>query len=443
MAEAFDLLLRGGVCATPMGVHRADVGVRKGQIAAIGELGRSSAAEEIDVAGLHVLPGVIDSHVHFREPGAERVEDLSTGTAAAVLGGVTAVFDMPNTKPATVSLQALADKRRRAEGRIWCDIAFYAGATADNTEALPELEHFPACAGIKIFMGSSTGGLLIADDAALAKILTNGSRRCAVHCEDEARLLERRNLAEDGVSVSAHAKWRDAETALRATRRLLRQARSARRRVHILHTTTAEEMELLAGHRDVASVEVTPQHLTFDSAHAYERLGNRAQVNPPIRSPRHRDALWAALRGGLVDCIGSDHAPHSLEEKAKPYPDSPSGMPGVQTLVPVMLTHVAKGRLTLERFVELTASGPARVFGIAGKGRLALGMDADFTIVDLAATRVISDHWIASRCGWTPFDGMEAVGWPLATVIGGSVVMQEGEILGSPQGKMIRFQECL
>ena len=441
MAETFDLLVRGGTCVTPNGIGAADVGVRDGRIAAIGDLAQADAAEVVDAKGLHVLPGIIDSQVHFREPGGEAKEDFSTGTAAAALGGVVAVFDMPNTNPLTDNADALADKVRRAAGRAWCDMGFYVGATPENVDELAELERLPGCVGVKIFMGSSTGSLLIADDATLGRVLAQSSRRCSIHAEDELRLIERKKLVADGAPVAMHPEWRDVETAVNATRRLLKLAHATRRRIHVLHISTAEELPLLAAHRDLATVETTPQHLTLAAPDCYERLGGFAQMNPPIREARHREALWAAVNAGLIDVLGSDHAPHTREDKEKPYPQSPSGMPGVQTLVPVMLTHVAAGRLSLERFVDLACAGPARAFNIAGKGRLALGYDGDLTLVDLKAKRTITHQWIASRCGWTPYDGFEATGWPVMTVLRGNVVMRDGQLQGDPLGRTIRFQE--
>ena len=443
MAETFDLVLRGGTCVTPSGIHEADIGMVDGLIKSIGNLGQFRAAETFDATGLHILPGVIDTQVHFREPGQTEKEDIATDSAAAALGGVTAVFEMPNTRPPTISAADLADKCRRAKNRTWVDIAFYIGATEENIEHLGDLERLPGCAGIKIFMGSSTGSLLVAGEAALAQVLANGARRCAVHCEDEDRLADRFKQVEDGAQVHQHPQWRDAKTAHLATRRLLRLARGTKRRVHVLHVSTADEMALLERHHHIATVEVTPQHLTLVAPEVYDKLGTLAQMNPPIREARHRDALWAAVNNGLVDCIGSDHAPHLIKDKNKPYPESPSGMPGVQTLVPVMLNHVHRGRLNLERFVDLTSAGPARIFGIAGKGRIAAGFDADFTIVDLQARRAITSIWIASRCGWTPFEGMDATGWPVATFVRGQQVMREGELLGEPRGKAMRFLECL
>ncbi len=435
----FELILRGGTAFTPAGPAATDIGVAAGRIVALGDLGAATAPTVIDAHGLTVLPGVVDTQVHFREPGLEHKEDLATGTAAAALGGVTAVFEMPNTKPSTTTDAAIADKVARARGRAWVDHAFFLGAAADNVAHLAEWERLPGCAGIKVFMGSSTGSLLVADDETLGRVLASGRRRVAVHCEDEARLAERKALIEGGAHPRRHPEWRDVETALAATRRLVRLAEQARRPVHVLHVTTAEEMEFLAGHKDLATVETTPQHLTLAAPDCYDRLGTYAQMNPPIREARHREALWRAVAEGVVDVLGSDHAPHTREEKDKPYPQSPSGMTGVQTLVPLMLDHVNAGRLSLERFVDLTASGPAHIYGIVGKGRIALGYDADFTVVDMKAERVITNQWIASRCGWTPFDGTRVVGWPIATIVRGRVVMRDGQLLDQPAGAPVRF----
>ncbi len=434
----FDLVLHGGTCLTPSGRQRVDVGVRGGRIAALGELGAAAAAQRVDVTGLHVLPGVIDPQVHFREPGLTHKEDLGSGSASAALGGVTAFFEMPNTSPPTDSAAALAWKVARARETSWVDFAFFAGATKQNVGELAALERLEGCAGIKVFLGSSTGTLLVDDEASIEAVLGHGARRIACHSEDEARLKARRPLAEKG-SVHAHPEWRDEECAVLSTRRLLALARKTGRRVHVLHVTAAGELPLLEAARDVATFETSPQHLTLAAPDCYDRLGTLAQMNPPIREARHRDALWEAVKNGLVDVLGSDHAPHTLEEKARPYPSSPSGMPGVQTLVPVMLTHVAAGRLSLERFVDLTSSGVARVFGLPTKGRLAVGSDADFTVVDLQAKWTITTAWSKSKCGWTPFDGFEATGKPVATVVRGSVVMRDGQLVGSPRGAPVSF----
>lgn len=442
MTDIFDLIIRGAFCATPDGIVDADIAVRAGKVAAIGDLATADAATVIEAKGLHLLPGVIDTQVHFREPGDEHKEDFESGSRAAVLGGVTAVFEMPNTSPPTTTVETFTDKIERAAGRMWCDFAFYIGASADNVRNLGWLERLRGCCGVKVFMGSSTGDLLVADDEVLAAVLQNGRRRVAVHSEDEFRLKARMNLRRRGDPAS-HAEWRDEETAVRSTRRLLELARIIGRRIHVLHVSTGTEMAMLAENKDIATVEVTPQHLSLVAPDCYRILSTRSQMNPPIRDESHRKLLWGALLGGVVDVIGSDHAPHTREEKAKPYPDSPSGMPGVQTLVPLMLNHVNDGRMSLLRFVDLTSAGPARVFGIAGKGRVAVGYDADFTLVDMKAERRVEDDWIASKCGWTPYAGLTLKGWPLVTIIRGRLVMQEGEVTGAPKGKPMRFTECL
>jgi dihydroorotase len=432
-----DLKLRGGRVHLPGGPVEADIGVKAGKIVAIG--GTLDAGETIDCTGLDVLPGVIDSQVHFREPGLEAKEDLESGSRAAVLGGVTAVFEMPNTKPNTDTAEAVADKLARAKDRMWCDHAFYVGATNHNAVSLAELERLPGTAGIKIFMGASTGDLLVSDDANLARVLASGHRRVAIHAEDEFRMQERLGERIPG-DPSSHPVWRDDESAMLATRRILGLARAAKRRIHILHITTPAELELIGRNKDIATCEVTPQHLTLAGEDAYPRLGSYAQMNPPIRSAAHRDGLWHWLNQGVPDVIGSDHAPHTIEEKAQPYPASPSGMPGVQTLLPLLLDHVAQGRTTLQRLIELTSAGPQRVFGLVGKGRIAVGYDADFTIVDLKARWTVEESWLASRCGWSPFTGMELTGKPMGTIIRGNRVMWDGELAPAAIGQPIRFE---
>ncbi|MER8481944.1 dihydroorotase [Mesorhizobium sp. M1322] len=441
MATTYDLILTGGTVVNHDGEGRRDIGINGGRIAAIGDLGQASAGETVDCRGLHILPGVVDSQVHFREPGLEHKEDLETGSRAAVLGGVTAVFEMPNTNPLTTSEAALADKVRRATGRMHCDFAFWVGGTRDNAGDAGELERLPGAAGIKVFMGSSTGDLLVEDDEGVASILRNTRRRAAFHSEDEFRLRERFGERIEG-DPSSHPVWRDEIAALRCTERLVRIARQARARIHVLHISTAEEIALLERHKDVATCEATPHHLTL-SADDYAQLGTLIQMNPPVRASRHRDGIWHGIAQGIVDVLGSDHAPHTLAEKAKPYPASPSGMTGVQTLVPIMLDHVNAGRLTLQRFVDLSSHGPQRTFGMARKGRIAAGYDADFTIVDLKRRETITNAQAGSKAGWTPYDGREVTGWPVGTIVRGRRVMWEGEIVTPGQGRAVEFSEAL
>ncbi|MGL4395141.1 MAG: dihydroorotase [Hyphomicrobium sp.] len=440
MSTAFDVLITGGTVVNHDGEGARDLGITGGRIVAIGALSGAKAAEVVDARGLHVLPGVIDSQVHFREPGLVHKEDLETGSRAAVAGGVTAVFEMPNTKPLTTSAETLAEKVRMARHRMFCDFAFYVGGTRENIGDISRLEGLEASAGIKVFMGSSTGDLLVDDHSSLDAIIARLSRRAAFHAEDEARLKSRMHLRRPG-DASSHYVWRDEQAALIATTRLVELAEKHGKRVHVLHVSTAEEMAYLAAHKDFASVEVTPHHLTLTAPDCYERLGTYVQMNPPVRDARHRDAIWHGLTTGVVDVLGSDHAPHTREEKDHAYPESHSGMTGVQTLVPIMLDHVNAGRLTLQRFVDLTSHGPQRLFGVRGKGRIAVGYDADLTVVDMKRRQTITNSWIESRVGWTPYDGVTVTGWPVGTIIRGRRVMWEGAILGPAHGEAVRFLE--
>lgn len=442
MTQRFDTILKSGTIVNQDGEGVGDVGILAGKIAALGDLGQASAGEVIDCRGLHVLPGVIDTQVHFREPGLTHKEDLESGSLSAVMGGVTAVFEMPNTNPLTVTADAFADKIKRGHHRMHCDFAFYIGGTRDNVAELPELERARGCAGVKVFIGSSTGSLLVEDDDSLRKILQVIQRRAAFHAEDEYRLNDRKGLRIEG-DPRSHPVWRDEIAALTATQRLVALARETGKRIHVLHVSTKEEIEFLREHKDVASVEVTPHHLTLAAPECYERLGTLAQMNPPVRDASHRDGIWHGVAQGIVDVLGSDHAPHTLEEKSKTYPASPSGMTGVQTLVPLMLDHVNAGKLSLARFVDLSSAGPARLFNIACKGRIAAGYDADFTVVDLKRSETISNAWTASRAGWTPYDGVTVKGWPVGTFVRGARVMWQGELTTPATGEPVRFLETL
>jgi len=442
MAPTYDLVLKGGIVVNHDGEGLRDLGITGGSIAAIGDLSQGAAGTTIDCRGLHILPGVIDTQVHFREPGLTHKEDLESGSRSAVMGGVTAVFEMPNTNPTTTSAEALADKVARGHHRMHCDFAFFMGGTRENTKDLPEFERLPGCAGVKVFMGSSTGSLLVEDDEGVRDILKAIRRRASFHSEDEYRMNERKHLRIEG-DPRSHPVWRDDVAALTCTRRLVRLARETGKRVHVLHISTAQEMDFLRDYKDVASVEATPHHLTLEAPGCYETLGARAQMNPPVRDRAHQEGIWRSLNQGIVDVLGSDHAPHTAEEKAKIYPATPSGMTGVQTLVPVMLDHVNARRLTLARFVDLTSHGPARLFGIARKGRIAVGYDADLTVVDLKRRQTINNRWIASRAGWTPYDGVSVTGWPVGAVVRGTCVMWEGELSAPATGEVVRFLETL
>ena len=422
---------------------QTDIGVKDGKIAAIGNLPANAASQVMDCAGLHVLPGVIDTQVHFREPGADHKEVLESGMMAAAMGGITSIFEMPNTNPLTTTPDAVQDKLARAAKNPWVNYAFYLGGTAQNAKNLAQWEGMAGVCGIKIFMGSSTGDLLAATDEDVDAILSSGRRIVAVHAEDEMMMNEnKKTILGDSHDVQMHPVWRSPESCLSATKRLVHLARKYHRRVHVLHITTAEEMEFLAANKDIATVEVLANHLTLYAPDCYDVLGTRAQQNPPIREKRHQDALWRAIADGTVDMVASDHAPHTLDEKNKIYPASPSGTPGVQTILPIMLHHVHQGRLTLEKLVDLMCYGPQRVHGIVGKGRIARGYDADFTLVDLKKSHTITNAEQKSRSGWTPFDGVSVTGWPVATIIGGVTVMREGELITPRQGRPIIFHEA-
>ena len=416
-----------------------DIAVQNGEISDISGNLNYTADKILNLKGLTVLPGAIDSQVHFREPGMTHKEDLDTGTQAALLGGITSVFEMPNTNPSTSTTEAFNEKLSLAKNRANCHYAFFAGASHDNTENLQALESAAHCAGIKVFLGASFGSLLVDDDIVFEKVMQNGKHRLTIHSEDEARLKIRKHLAVEAAHPRAHPIWRDEESAMISTKKSISLAKKYKRPVHILHVSSSEEMEFLAKNKDIATVEILPQFLTLSAPECYERLGTLVQQNPPIRDKRHFEKLWQAVLNGTVDIIGSDHAPHTLEEKNLPYPQSPSGFPGVQTLIPIMLNHVTEKRLSIEKLTELITENPRRIFNVKNKGRIEVGYDADFTVVDLKKENIITNNWIASKCGYTPFDGMKVTGWPTHTILLGNVVMQDDQILIPHTGRAIDF----
>jgi dihydroorotase len=434
----YDLLLQNGILVLPWGLVEADIGVRGGRIAAIGQ-NLGAAARNFDAANLHILPGIIDPHVHLRDGGAggvDGVEDMLSGSKGAVLGGVTAVFDMPNTTPAATDAATLA----YISGHAYCDVGIYVGATKENADSLGELEAMDAVCAIKVFAGSSTGNLLVEDDASIERVMRSGRRRIAFHSEDEYRLQARKALFKSGDPYGSHAVWRDVECAFLGTRRIMALARKTSRPAHILHVSTAEELDYLKGFRDIASVEVLLNHLVQSAPDVYDRLGPYAVMNPPLRDARHLAAAWAAVADGTVDVIGSDHAPHARAAKEKLWPDCAAGLTGVQTLLPLMLDQVNQGLLSLARLADLMAAGPARIYGAVNKGRIAAGYDADFSIVDLRRVQKIENARMATQCGWTPFDGLTVTGWPVATIIRGNIAMRDGEVLGAPAGRPVTFR---
>lgn len=438
----FDLLIFGGSVASSSGLKLADVGVKDGKIVAVGASLAGSARERLDATGLVVMPGAIDTQVHFREPGLEHKEDLATGSLAAMCGGVTSFLEMPNTNPPTTTREALDDKLNRASGRCWSNFGFFFGASPSNVDLLGEAERWPGVPGIKVFAGSSTGDLLVKDDDNLRRVMCVVSGRVAFHSEDEDRNIARKSLLSDAPHAREHPFLRDAESARLCTERILAIAEETGCAVHILHISTADELPLLAEAKAQGlrvTCEVTPQHLWFVAPSCYDELGTLAQMNPPLRSAEHNAALWQALSDGLFDVFGSDHAPHTLEEKAKPYPASPSGMPGVETLLPVLLTFVSQGRLTLEKLIEMLCERPAALYSMVGKGRVEVGYDADIAIVDPTETWIVDQSELHSKCGWSPYHGAELTGRVKSVVVGGSLSLRDGEVCGVASGRVIEF----
>ena len=441
MSIAFDTIIRGGSVVSSTGIKVADIGIVGSTIIAMGDLSESSAQRVVLAHNQFVLPGLIDTQVHFREPGMTHKEDLESGSRAAVMGGVTTFFEMPNTLPNTTSAQALADKLDAAKGRCWSNYSFFVGATTENAHYLRDLEMLPGTPGIKIFVGSSTGTLLVEAEEVLREVLQNGSRPTPVHAEDEARLRERKSLISDQPTAAEHPHLRDATAAVLATERMIRLSRETGRPVHILHVSTADELPILAAAKNDGlkiTCEVTPQHMTFESSE-YETLGTFLQMNPPIRDAHHRDAVVQAMQDDLFDVFGSDHAPHTIEEKSKPYPHSPSGMPGVQTMLGVLLGLVKQDKLTLEKLVRMGSERPAELYGIEGKGKLEAGFDADIVIVDMNDTQTVTKDWLQSKCNWSPYEGRTFPGKIISVWVGGHQAVDRGRLEGTPHGTAAKF----
>ena len=399
-----DLIIKNGSCYIDGNLKKLDLGITKDKISQIGDLSKEKANNFFDAENLIVLPGCMDTQVHFREPGSTDAEDLNSGSKAAVVGGITGVFEMPNTKPPTSNKKEFQNKLNLAKNRMYCNYAFYFGATPDNHKDLSELKNLEGCCGVKLFAGSSTGTLLVDKEKDIEKVFEKTSKIVSVHSEDEEILNLRKKLIIKG-NVLTHPVWRNEECAISSTRKIVKIAKRLNKKAHILHVTTKEEVDFLSQNKGNITFEITPQHLTLTSPECYEKLGTFAQMNPPIRDKSHYDRLWYAVRNNYNDTIGSDHAPHLKKNKQKEYPDSPSGMPGVQTLLPVMLNHINEGRLKLDQLVKLLCENPTNIFGIQNKGFINKSFDADFTIIDLNKVIEIKNEKIESKCGWSPFDG--------------------------------------
>jgi dihydroorotase len=433
-----DLIIKNGLCYIDGYLKRQDIGIKNNKITEIGTINSESSKDVFDASTLTVLPGCIDTQVHFREPGSTNAEDLNSGSRAAIAGGITSVFEMPNTNPPTSNKVEFYNKLKLAKNRMYCNYAFYFGATPDNQEELANLQDLQGCCGIKLFVGSSTGNLLVQNEEDIEKVFQSSSKIVSVHSEDEEILNMRKKLIKEG-DVKTHPVWRNEESAISSTRKIVKIAERLKKKAHILHVTTKEEVDFLSQHKGNVSFEITPQHLTLTAPECYEKLGTYAQMNPPLRDKTHQDRLWYGVRNNFLDIIGSDHAPHLKENKDKTYPNSPSGMPGVQTLVPVMLNHVNAGKLTLEQFINFVCENPVKIFGIKNKGFIKTGYDADLTIVDMNKKILIKNENIESKCKWSPFNEMEFKGKPVLTVVNGKIKMKDGKILGGPNGQPLFF----
>ena len=433
-----DLIIKNGSCFIEGNLVKTDIGITKNKISDIGNLENENSKEIYDAENLIVLPGCLDTQVHFREPGSTDAEDLNSGSRAAIVGGITGVFEMPNTNPPTSNKKEFQNKLNLAKNRMYCNYAFYFGATPENQEELADLKSLEGCCGVKLFAGSSTGNLLVHKEEDIEKVFASTSKIVSVHSEDEEILNQRKKLREKG-NVLTHPIWRNEESAISSTRRIVKIALRLNKKAHILHVTTKEEVDFLSQNKGNITFEITPQHLTLTSPECYEKLGTFAQMNPPIRDKSHYDRLWYAVRNNYNDTIGSDHAPHLKENKLKDYPETPSGMPGVQTLMPVMLNHINEGRLKLEQLIKLLCENPVKIFGIKNKGYIKKDYDADFTIIDMNKVIEIKNEKIESKCGWSPFNGHKFKGTPVATIVNGKIKMKDGVILGDPEGTPLQF----
>ena len=437
MSDNFSLIIKNGSCYIDGKLTKTDIGLSGGKIKKIGKIELNSS-KVYDATDKVVLPGIIDTQVHFREPGSTDAEDLESGSRAAVLGGVTSLFEMPNTNPPTANLIEFDKKLKAAKNRMHSNYAFYFGATPDNTDQLADLKNVEGCCGVKLFAGSSTGNLLVDKEADIEKVISSSNRIVSIHSEDEDIIKLRKKFIKKG-DVHSHPEWRNVECAMSSTRRVVKIAERYNKKIHVLHVTTKDEVDFLAMHKKNVTFETTPQHLTLYAPDCYDKLGTYAQMNPPLRTKEHYDRLWVAIKNNIVDVLGSDHAPHLKENKDKVYPDTPSGMPGVQTIFPVMLDHVNSGKLSLEQLINLMCENPCRIFGIKNKGYIKEGFDADLTIADMNKEVVIKDEMIASKCGWTPFNNYKVKGFPVGTIVNGNLVMSDGKVVLESKGQPLKF----
>ena len=432
------ILIKNARCVSGQGIKKQDVLIEDGKITKVGKIWGHKAAEVIDARDLYLLPGALDPQVHFRDPGLTWKEDLHTGSMAAAAGGVTGFFDMPNTKPSITSIAAMEAKKKTAAEKCVVNYNFFIGATEDNLEDLNGVDN--VC-GIKIFMGSSTGDLLVSDPEALDNIFGNGSRLIAVHAEDDEIINSAKEEYKDSTDFNDHQFVRPPEAALKATKLAVELSVKYQRRLHILHLTTGDEVRFLATEkaRGPISVEVCPQHFLLSAPFIYEKIGAYAQMNPPIRDMEHGKALWEGLTSGIIDCIATDHAPHTHEEKAAAFGSAPSGMPGVETSLPLMLDRANRGLCSLENVVQWMCEKPVELYGVQNKGKIAAGYDADLVLVDMQLKKTIENGKLFTKVNWSPYHGWTTRGWPVRTIVGGQTVFRDGEIDEDIRGREIQI----
>lgn len=432
-----EFALINGKVVTPERIYDATVFVRDGNIEKVEE-GHVDAGDMpvVDVLGKFILPGLVDVHVHFRTPGHTEKEDWEHGSRAALAGGVTTVLDMPNTNPSTISQKFLDEKRKLVRDHAFVNYGFYAGATKDNVKEVARMKDI---AGVKIYMGSSTGNLLVDDLRVVEKFMTDTDHLLVFHAENEDCIQKHAAEHEGEEDPSVHSKIRDPECAYEAVKDVLHLAKKHKRRVHLTHVSTEKEIAAVRKFKEkYVTMDVTPHHL-FLTEKDYAEYGNLIRVNPPVRDPADQVALWEALQDGTVDMIATDHAPHLLSEKERPYSKAPSGVPGVQTMLPLLLNAVNEGRLTLEKVVELTAFNPARRFGLARKGVLEPGADADITIVDMDLKEKVCHHYLWTKPDWSPFHGWVLKGWPVMTFVGGDLMYEWRDIFHKGLGREVSY----
>jgi dihydroorotase len=433
------ILIKDVTIVFPDDIRTGDILIKDGKIAAVDASLTATAEKVIREAGLILMPGVIDPHVHFRDPGYEWKEDFETGSMAAAAGGVTSIFDMPNTNPPTIDRDSLAKKKALALEKSIVNYNCFIGATRDNLEECIKAENIP---GIKVFMGSSTGSLLLDRDEDLDRLFSNGSKLIAVHAESESIISENQKMFSWSKNVEDHMRIRSVEAATEAFEKAVYFSNKYKRRLHICHLTTQEEAAFLCAQKtDLISAEVSPHHLFLSAPEVYAQLGVLAQVNPPIRENKHRNMLWKALMLGAVSCIATDHAPHTLKEKNKEFGLAPSGVPGIETSLPLMLDMASRGDCSLLQIAKWMSEGPAKTFNIKNKGQIQKGYDADFVLIDLKAKRKIHNNKLYTKSKWSPFNGKEIAGWPVATFVNGQMVFREGDFFKDIKGKEVEIGE--